>query len=38
VSGVTGEVRRLYAFAPASADEILTGPVGQVEERRVPRA
>jgi hypothetical protein len=38
VSRVTGEVRRLYAFAPASADEILAGPVGRVEERRVPRA
>jgi hypothetical protein len=38
VSGVTGEVRRLYALAPAPAEEILASPVGQVEERRVPRA
>jgi hypothetical protein len=37
VSQVTGEVRRLYAFAPASAAEILAAPVGRAEERRVPR-
>jgi|SRR5829696_371737 len=37
VSDVTGEVRRLYAFAPAPADEVLAGPAGRVEERRIPR-
>jgi hypothetical protein len=37
VSRATDEVRRLYAFAPAPADEVLTGPLGRVEERRVPR-
>lgn len=37
VSQVTGEVRRLYAFAPASAAEVLAAPVGRVEQRRVPR-
>jgi len=37
VSGVTGEVRRLYAVAPQPADQLLAGPLGRVEERRIPR-
>jgi hypothetical protein len=37
VSEVTGEVRRLYAFTPEPADAVLAGPIGRVEERRVPR-
>jgi hypothetical protein len=37
VSGVTDEVRRLYAFAAGDADEFLASPLGRVEERRIPR-
>jgi hypothetical protein len=37
VSNITDAVRRLYAIAPAPAAEILDGPLGRIEERRVPR-
>lgn len=36
VSAVTGEVRRLYAFAASSAEDHLASPLGRVRERRIP--
>lgn len=36
VSGVTDEVRRLYAFSPGDAGEFLASPLGRVQQRRIP--